>query len=184
MLDEKNKSLLLKLAKASIKYGLENSQALPINVTDYEPILQDQGASFVTLHINQQLRGCIGTLEAWRPLVEDVVENAYAAAFRDPRFPALSEDEYSALTYHISILNPPTPMQFNDEDDLLAQIRPGVDGLILEDVGRRGTFLPSVWESLPEARDFLSHLKLKAGLSANHWSETIRVQRYTVDDIE
>lgn len=184
MLDEINKNRLLKLAMASIKYGLDHGQSLPVNLADYDTALQENGASFVTLHINNQLRGCIGTLEANRPLVADVVENSYAAAFRDTRFQPLQADEYEQLHYHISILNPPVPMQFESEQDLLSQLRPGIDGLVMEDLGRRGTFLPSVWESLPEPRDFLTHLKLKSGLSAQHWSDSIRIQRYTVDDIE
>lgn len=184
MLDDKNKQLLLKLAAASVKYGLDHSQPLPVILGDYDEVLQRNGACFVTLHIDGQLRGCIGTLEAYRSLVEDLVTNAYSAAFRDPRFPALNADEYNQLHYHISVLNPSTPMQFESEADLVSQLRPNIDGLILEDVGRRGTFLPSVWESLPDARDFLKHLKLKAGLSADHWSDSIKVQRYTVEDIE
>ncbi|MDH5178626.1 MAG: AmmeMemoRadiSam system protein A [Gammaproteobacteria bacterium] len=184
MLEEKNKTLLLKLAAASVKYGLDHHQPLPINVDEYPDELRQNGAGFVTLQIDNELRGCIGTLEAYQPLVADVVQNAYAAAFRDPRFPALRADEYAQLHYHISVLNPPQPMEFASEADLLAQLRPHIDGLILSDAGRRGTFLPSVWESLPQPRDFLTHLKLKAGLSAGHWSDTIHVQRYTVEDIE
>jgi len=184
MLHDTHKAQLLKLAAASIKYGLEHHCPLPINPAEYPVELQQERACFVTLTIKTQLRGCIGTLEAYRPLVNDVVENAYAAAFRDPRFGAVSTAEYQQLHYHISVLNPPAPMQFNSEDDLLAQLRPGIDGLILEDLGRRGTFLPSVWESLPTPADFLRHLKIKAGLVATHWSSSLKVQRYTVEDIE
>jgi AmmeMemoRadiSam system protein A len=116
--------------------------------------------------------------------VEDVADNAYAAAFRDPRFPTLTQDEYPMLQYHISVLNPPEPMTFTSEDDLLKQIRPNIDGLVLSDKGMRGTFLPSVWESLPTAEQFLSHLKQKAGLPADYWSDTVKVERYTVENIE
>lgn len=184
MLEEPHKRQLLKLAAASIKYGLDNRQPLPINLSDYPQPLQQIRASFVTLTIRQQLRGCIGTLEAQCPLVEDVVENAFAAAFRDPRFSLLQADEYPQLHYHISVLKPPSPMQFSSEADLISQLRPGIDGLILEDLGRRGTFLPSVWESLPKPADFMHHLKLKAGFTPSHWSPSLRVQRYTVEDIE
>lgn len=184
MLEESDKKQLLNLAAASVKYGLEHHTPLPVNPADYPPALQQIRASFVTLTINQQLRGCLGTLEAHCPLVADVIENAFAAAFRDPRFNPLQESEYHQLQYHISILNPPRPMQFDSEADLIARLRPGIDGLILEDLGRRGTFLPIVWESLPDAAQFLQHLKIKAGLSPSHWSPTLAVKRYTVENIE
>ena len=124
------------------------------------------------------LRGCIGHLEAVQPLVVDVAENAFAAAFRDPRFPALTAREWPDVEVHLSILTPAQPITFVDEPDLLAQLRPGEDGLILEDGPNRGTFLPSVWESLPDAGQFLTQLKRKAGLAANHWSEQLRIYRY------
>ncbi len=184
MLETSLKHQLLKLAAASIKYGLQHGSPIPVDPSEYPSPLQQPRASFVTLMIKQQLRGCIGSLEAYRPLVEDVVENAFAAAFRDPRFHPLQTQEYERLHYHISILTPPSPMQFQSEADLLAQLRPGIDGLILADLGRRGTFLPSVWESLPEPADFLRHLKLKAGFSPTYWSPSLTIQRYTVEDIE
>lgn len=118
-------------------------------------------------------------LQAIRPLVKDVAENAYAAAFRDPRFPPLREAEMSDLALHISILSPSENMTFSSEDDLLSQIRAGVDGLVLQENGHRGTFLPSVWEQLPDKILFLQQLKQKAGLPANYWSDTIKVARYT-----
>jgi AmmeMemoRadiSam system protein A len=184
MFTDKQKQTLLQLAKTSIQHGLDTGRALPVKLEDYESELREQGACFVTLQINNQLRGCIGSLEAYRPLVEDVADNAFAAAFRDPRFPKLSEDEYDHLHYHISVLDKPQPMSFSSEQDLLQQIRPGIDGLVLQDKHNKGTFLPSVWESLPDAESFLEHLKLKAGLSPGYWSDTIKVERYTVEDIE
>lgn len=184
VLEDSDKRQLLELAAASIKYGLEHQQALPVELESFPPALQAIKASFVTLQINKQLRGCIGTLQAYRPLVEDVVENAFAAAFHDSRFNPLQEADYEQLHYHISVLNPPTPMHFGSEADLLGQLRPGIDGLILQDLGRRGTFLPSVWETLPTAREFLQHLKIKAGLSPGHWSPSLTLQRYTVEDFE
>jgi AmmeMemoRadiSam system protein A len=126
-----------------------------------------------------ELRGCIGSLEAYRPLVEDVAHNAYAAAFSDPRFTPLSETELIDVEFHISVLTPAAPMHFESEADLLSQLRPGIDGLVLEDAGHRGTFLPSVWESLPDAAQFLQHLKMKAGLPADYWSDNLKVSRYT-----
>ena len=184
MLEESHKQTLLKLAAASIKYGLDHSKPLPVELRQYPDELQHTKACFVTLQIHQQLRGCIGTLEAYRPLVTDVVENAFAAAFQDPRFNPVQNNEYELLHYHISVLNTPEPMSFSSEEDLLQQIRPGVDGLILEDLGRRGTFLPSVWESLHTPDEFFHHLKTKAGLSPQHWSTSLKIYRYTVEDIE
>jgi len=180
--DEKKQ--LLELAAASIRHGLEKGQPLPIELQDYPEPLQQPGACFVTLHINDQLRGCIGSLEAERPLVEDVTKNAYAAAFHDPRFHPVTKTEYQQLHYHISVLQPAEPMTFTSEQDLLSQLRPGIDGVILEDRGNRGTFLPSVWESLPTPEQFFMHLKQKAGLPQNHWSDTIKVSRYTAEDVE
>jgi uncharacterized protein len=182
--NEADKKQLLDLARASIQYGLEHGNPIAVTLGNYPAHLQEQRACFVTLQIDHQLRGCIGSLEAHRPLVEDVADNAYAAAFRDPRFAPVSEIEYPQLQYHISVLNPPEPMSFTSEQDLLNQIRPGIDGLVLSDRGYRGTFLPSVWESLPTAQEFLSHLKQKAGLPSDYWSDTLRVDRYTVENIE
>jgi len=184
VISDSAKQILLEVARQSIQYGLQHANPLPVEPGDYPEELQVQGASFVTLSLDQQLRGCIGSLEARRPLIVDVADNAFAAAFRDPRFPPLSEAEFPDLDYHISILTPPEPMQFSDEADLLAQIQPNIDGLVLEDRGHRGTFLPSVWESLPQPAEFLRHLKLKAGLPTDYWSDTLKVSRYRVQDVE
>ena len=143
--------------------------------------LQQIRATFVTLEIDGELRGCIGTLEAHQALVNDVAYNAHAAAFSDPRFFPLSEKEYPRLDIHISILTPAEPMRFSSENDLIAQLRPGVDGLILQDGNHRGTFLPSVWEQLPEAKQFFTHLKRKAGLPMDYWTDSLQVYRYTTE---
>jgi len=182
MLDQRERQILLQVAADSVRHGLDKGKALKIDLTDYPEVLQQHGASFVTLTIQHQLRGCIGMLQPTRPLVEDVAQNAYSAAFEDTRFAPVHTAEYDLLAYHISILNPPEPMEFESEADLLAQLRPGIDGLVLEDRGRRATFLPSVWESLPRAADFLRHLKLKAGLPGDYWSSSLRAQRYTVEE--
>lgn len=182
MITPEDKNVLLNTARDSIEHGLKQGQPLFPDPRDYSHTLQEPGASFVTLTLQGQLRGCIGSLEAHRPLVIDVAENAYAAAFRDPRFPQLSDTEFPDLEYHISILKPAEPMQFDSEDDLIKQLRPGVDGLILEDNSRRGTFLPQVWDSLPEPQQFLRHLKQKAGLPMDYWSDTVKVSRYTVEE--
>ena len=182
MLDDHERQTLLQVAADSVRHGLDTGKPLKVKVADYAIALQQAGACFVTLTIGHQLRGCVGLLQATRPLVEDVAQNAYAAAFEDNRFPPLSVAEYDQLEYHISILNPTEAIEFESEADLLQQLRPGIDGLILEERGRRATFLPSVWESLPRATDFLRHLKIKAGLPPDYWSNTLRAQRYTVED--
>jgi hypothetical protein len=176
--------LLLHVARDSIAHGLEHRCPLPVNAREYPTPLQEPRATFVTLHADNNLRGCIGTLEARQPLVQDVAHNAYAAAFSDPRFPSLRAHELATLTIHISVLTPPEDMDVRSEADLLRQLRPGIDGLILRDGARRGTFLPAVWESLPDAREFVRHLKRKAGMSENDWPPTVSVQRYRAVVIE
>jgi len=172
---------LLALARASIDHGLTHGEALPPAMESLPPDLCALRATFVTLHLSGNLRGCIGSLEARRPLAKDITDNAFAAAFRDPRFPPVTATEAPRLELEISVLSPAEPMHFRSEADLLAQLRPGVDGLILADLGRSGTFLPSVWSQLPDPRDFLVHLKHKAGLPADHWSATLTVERYTTE---
>lgn len=172
---------LLQIARGAIVQTLESPhRKLPLSGKLPDELMQKR-ATFVTLTIGGRLRGCIGMLEACRPLAEDVAENARAAAFEDPRFPPLTLPELAKLEIHISILSPSEEMVFSSESDLLRQIRPGVDGLILQAGFRRGTFLPSVWAELPEKELFLTHLKLKAGLPADYWSDTLRVFRYTTD---
>jgi AmmeMemoRadiSam system protein A len=175
---------LLKLANDSIEYGLLHHTVMQLNLTDYAKRLCEQRACFVTLTIAKQLRGCIGSLQAHQPLVQDVAHNAYAAAFQDPRFSPLTKAEFEQIAICISVLSKPERMSFVSEDDLLRQIRPNIDGLILTDGMYKGTFLPSVWESLPTPQQFLSQLKMKAGLPTNHWSDTLIVERYTTEIIE
>jgi AmmeMemoRadiSam system protein A len=179
-LTEVQRSELLSVARESIEFGLSHLGAPEVDAR-CRPPLDQPGASFVTLHRHGRLRGCIGSLEARRPLLVDVAENAYAAAFRDPRFPPLQAGELDGLAVDVSVLSEPDAMRFGSQADLLAQIRPGIDGLILEDRGRRGTFLPSVWESLTTADLFLQQLRVKAGLPPDHWSDTLRVWRYTTE---
>jgi len=174
--------VMLRIADHSIRYGLQHGRPPALDIEGLDPDLQEQRASFVTLKEQGQLRGCIGSLEAYRPLALDINDNAFNAAFRDPRFPPVGPAEVDRLDIHISVLTPPAPMSFVDEADLLAQIRPGIDGLILEDRGRRGTFLPSVWEELPDPVTFLRHLKLKAGLPPDWWSDSLRVWRYETEE--
>jgi AmmeMemoRadiSam system protein A len=171
--------LLTEIALRSIEHGLQHGRALPVRIDEFDAPLRVPRASFVTLKKRGELRGCIGAIAAVRPLVEDVAHNAFAAAFEDPRFPGLRAAELPELEVHLSVLSQPEPIHFRDEADLVARIRPGVDGLILTQGPHRGTFLPSVWEQLRDPREFLAHLKLKAGLPADYWSDAIRVQRYT-----
>lgn len=175
---------LLELAKASIRHGLQTGKPLPVNLADYPLELRTPCATFVTLHLNHNLRGCVGILEAQKPLAQDVADNAFAAAFRDSRFSPLDASEFGQLGIHLSLLSAPEPIEFVSEQDLLDRLQPGVDGLILEEGMRRATFLPSVWESLPKKQDFLQHLKVKAGLPPGYWSDKLKFSRYRVDLIE
>lgn len=145
-----------------------------------DPALGQPGAVFVTLTQDGELRGCIGSLEAHRSLLEDVKKNARSAAFLDPRFSPLSLRELHQVKVEVSLLTPPVPMRFGSEDDLLSQLNPREDGVILRHGGHRATFLPQVWESLPEPASFLRHLKQKAGLPADFWAADITVSRYGV----
>lgn len=138
------------------------------------------GATFVTLTLNDRLRGCIGSLEAHRPLADDVAANAVAAAFQDPRFSPLSPAEWRTTKLEVSLLEPAVAMTFEDETDAIAQLRPGQDGLILTWRSRRSTFLPQVWDTLPDPRAFMRQLKLKAGLPADFWDDTMTLARYGV----
>jgi len=172
---------LLEVATDAIDHQLTHRQPLPIEAAKYDVPLQAQRATFVTLHLHRQLRGCIGILEAHQPLISDVAYNAQAAAFQDPRFTPVSALEAGSLDIHISVLSPAEEICFSSEHQLISQLQSGVDGLILEEGSHRGTFLPSVWEQLPSPQAFLRHLKQKAQLPADYWSETLRVYRYTTE---
>ena len=174
---------LLHLAAASIEHGLEHGRALPVKGADRAPELRRDGVSFVTLKRNGKLRGCIGSSARQRPLFEDVAANGYAAAFKDPRFPALAKDELDTLVVSVSVLSPSHPMTFADEADLLGQLRPGTDGLTIMDGKLRALFLPSVWKSLPKREQFLGHLKVKAKLTRDHWSDDFKAWRFVAEEI-
>jgi AmmeMemoRadiSam system protein A len=168
--------ILLQLARCAIADAL-GEPAAEIEHADW---LREPGATFVTLTRQGELRGCIGSLVAERPLREDVTSNARAAAFRDPRFTPLTRTGYREIEVEVSLLSALTPIEFESEEHLLTQLRPRVDGLLLEHGWQRGTFLPQVWEQLPEPQAFLAHLKRKAGLPADVRTSEIRVSRYTV----
>jgi AmmeMemoRadiSam system protein A len=186
-LTEQDRQILKEVARQAIAYGLAQDISwgrrpeMPVNSAEYSEALQAIRGCFVTLNLHDELHGCIGTLDAYQPLVIDVAHNAHAAAFYDPRFPPTTQQQLDELDIHISILNPAEAMQFDSEADLLRQLRPGIDGLILEDGGQRGTFLPVVWESLKTPEEFLLHLKYKAGLPANYWSNSLKISRYTTE---
>lgn len=169
-------SLLLATARAAIAGALGVPHAEPPDAPTPDAV----GACFVTLTSQGRLRGCIGTLRAWRPLLADVRANAVAAALRDPRFPPLTAEEYPDIRIEVSVLTPPEPLVVRDEADLLAQLVPHRDGVILEAGGRRGTFLPQVWDHLSDPATFLRHLKRKAGLREDGWDPDSQVSRYRV----
>jgi AmmeMemoRadiSam system protein A len=180
-LDAAERAALLDVARRSIAHGLAHGHPLAVDPDAWSPALRAHQAAFVTLNRAGQLRGCIGHLEATQPLVLDVADNAFAAAFRDPRFLPLAPDELDGLEIHVSVLSPPVALEVSSEEELLRRLRPGIDGLILDDGLHRGTFLPSVWESLPKPAQFVGQLKLKAGLPIAYWSDRIRVSRYTTE---
>lgn len=174
----------LNIAGASIEHGIAKNSAINVDLKSFPPQLQHIGACFVTLTKNGRLRGCIGSPEAHRPLVQDIAHNAYRAARHDPRFPPLEAAEIKDIHVSISVLSPQTPMTITSESDLLEQLRPGIDGLVIADNQMRALFLPSVWEQLPKPEDFLSRLKLKAGMKADHWSDTFTAHRFIVGEVK
>lgn len=169
-------ALLLRLARHAIAAQLGDDVAVPAE-TDSE-LLQARRGVFVTLTMAGKLRGCIGTLANDVPLIESIPDCARGAAFRDPRFAPVTPAELSDLCVEISILTEPQPLVVLGRDQLLAELRPGIDGLILKEDTRRSTFLPQVWEQLPQPEAFVSHLLRKAGLPADYWSERLRCSRY------
>ena len=175
MLDELGNALLIRARNAIAKEFGMAEQPEPAQAA-----LSQSGATFVTLTQHGQLRGCIGSLEAWRTLDQDVRANAKAAAFRDPRFNPLTRNEFDHTRFEVSLLTPALPITFTDEADAIRQMRPGIDGMILECHGRRGTFLPQVWESLPDPQQFFTHLKQKAGFAPDFWSPDVKLYRYEV----
>jgi len=169
-------TVLLRLARSAIAASFGE----PSVAHDPAGWLDNPGATFVTLTRQGELRGCIGTLIAERPLREDVASNARAAAFRDPRFAPVTQREFAELNVEVSLLSPLEPVACESESHLLSLLRPGVDGVLLEHGWQRSTFLPQVWEQLPEPKMFLAHLKRKAGLPADFWAHDLKVSRYIV----
>lgn len=179
-----HRAALLRVAGRALHSRLSHGRAPTIDLRSFPAPLQSLRASFVTLTRDGRLRGCIGSLQAHRPLADDVAANAVRSGFEDPRFAPVTAAELDGAEIEVAILSAPAPMTFRDEADLLSQLRPGEDGLIMEDRGRRGTFLPKVWDQLPTPEEFLSHLKRKSGLPADHWSPDLKVWRYVTESFK
>lgn len=175
---------LLRLARKTIADACRQGLPPEVEQRSYPAAFMEQRATFVTLQKNNELRGCIGSLQAHRPLIEDIVHNAFAAAFRDFRFQPVTETELSDLEVEISILGPMTEMNVSSEEDLLAQLVPGKDGLVIESALYSATFLPQVWEQLPTPGQFLLHLKQKAGMPLDLWPENMKCSCYTCNKLK
>jgi AmmeMemoRadiSam system protein A len=169
-------SILLAIARESLAAALGFGEE---SLRD-EPWLHEPGATFITLRRLGELRGCVGTIQAYRPLLEDVRSNSRAAAFSDSRFPPVRPAEYVAISLEVSLLSPCEPFEVGCEEEVLCQLRPRTDGVVFEFQGSRSTFLPQVWEQLPDPWDFLAHLKRKAGFPDSFWDSEVKLWRYTV----
>lgn len=179
MRDEQGK-MLLQIARSSIARALQVGDFETDRVDKTAEWLCVPGATFITLTQHDRLRGCIGSLQTHQTLFENVCGNAVSAALHDNRFPPVTAEEFNSISIEVSLLSALQPLTTSSEADALAQLRPGIDGVMFECGVYRSTFLPQVWESLPKPRDFLAHLKLKAGLYADFWSDAVQLSRYTV----
>src|SRR5688572_26864060 len=167
--------VLLAFARGTIARELGGPGSAAAAGSEEAPWLREQGATFVTLKQSERLRGCIGSLQARRPLIDDVRGNALAAAFRDPRFPPLAREELERTRVEVSLLSPMEPINFESEQDALVQLRPGIDGVVFEYGYHSSTYLPQVWEDLPEPAEFLATLKQKAGLPPDFWDRDVKL---------
>ncbi len=181
-LAQAHRQVLLQTARNAIEYQFSTGKELVIDLAQLPAPITRQLASFVTINHHGRLRGCIGSLVAHRPLAADVAANAFSAAFRDPRFAPLSVSEYADTEIHISVLSEPQAISVSSREELIAQLRPGIDGLIIQEYGHRATYLPSVWQQLQDPDQFVSELRVKAGLSRLGWSSDTRVFRYTTEE--
>jgi len=179
----KEQEILLKIARDAI-YAAVHGQPLPvIDLGSLPPRLSEKRGTFVTLTIQGSLRGCIGTLEAYQPVALDVQEHAVAAAMQDSRFPVLHPSELPLINIEISVLTPKQPLTYTDPADLLEKLQPGIDGVVLQDGFRKATFLPQVWEKIPQPVLFLSELCMKMGAPANLWQKKpLEVYTYQVEE--
>jgi len=177
--DSQLSQMLLALARAAISAAVSGKEAPSLSdLTSRYPDLMAPAACFVTLHKAGRLRGCIGSLTAWRPFLVDLVENAVAAATRDPRFQPVQQAELAAVNIDISLLTPPVQLIVESEQELLQKLKPGIHGLIFEGGGKRATYLPTVWDMLPDPKMFVRELKQKAGLPADYWDSQVVCQVY------
>jgi len=184
-LTPEERQFLLKLARQAISHAVQNKPLPPLDKSQLSPALLEPGAVFVTLTRRGELRGCIGALEAYQPLVDDVREHAVAAALDDFRFPPVRPDELADLHIEISRLTVPQPLDYDNPADLPRRLRPGVDGVILRDGFRRATFLPQVWDKIPDPERFLEHLCQKMGAAPDVWRQKkLAVQVYQVEEFE
>jgi AmmeMemoRadiSam system protein A len=182
-LTDEEKKTLLRLARNSLELGVRGQQLPPTPASDLSPCLKEPGASFATLTIDGQLRGCIGALEPYQSLASDVQEHALAAALEDPRFPPVRPEELDQIQVEISRLTLPEPMEYTDANDLLSRLRPNIDGVILHDGIRRATFLPQVWEKIPDKERFLDNLCMKMGAAPDAWRKKhLEVLTYQVEE--
>ncbi len=182
-LTDGEKQILLRLAREAMESAVKGETLPPLDKQALPLSLREEGASFVTLTIHGELRGCIGALEAYQPLADDVQEHAVAASLRDPRFPPVGESELSRIRLEVSRLTAPHPLEYSSGDDLLKKLRPHVDGVILKDGFRRATFLPQVWEKIPDPAEFLDHLCQKMGARPGLWRDAkLVVQTYQVEE--
>ena len=182
-LTSEEQNILLTMARQALVEGVDGKTLDPLKLNELPKSLTDQGATFVTLTKRGALRGCVGALEAHQPLAEDVREHAVAAALQDYRFPQVSPDEVPELKIEISRLTTPQELEYGGADDLLKLLRPGIDGVILRDGFRRATFLPQVWEKIPDPAEFISHLCQKMGVDENTWRyRRLEVFTYQVEE--
>ena len=182
-LTDGEKRILLRLAREAMEHAVRGKILPPLDVESLTPRLRENGATFVTLTVHGNLRGCIGAIEAYQPLVDDVREHAAAAALEDPRFRPVTENELSRIKLEVSRLTVPHPLEYSSGEELPAKLRPHVDGVILKDEFRRATFLPQVWEQIPDPEDFLDHLCAKMGARRDLWRKTkLQVYTYQVEE--
>jgi len=182
-LTQTEKEILLKYAREALEVGVQGGKLSSINMEQLPERLREIGASFVTLTIGGYLRGCIGTLEASQPLIDDVREHTLAAAFNDYRFPPVRPEEVDRINIEISYLSPPIPLDYRDSDDLVNHLHPGIDGVVIRDGSRRATFLPQVWQKISDPEEFLSMLCRKMGVDANSWrTKKLEILVYQVEE--
>ena len=181
---EKYRKPLLDIAQQSVRHGIKTGNCPNVEVVSFPHPMRTHRRTFVSVHTGGSLRGCVGSLAPNNPLIADVVQNAFRAAFEDKRFKPLTEADLADTKISVSVLSTPRAMAFRNEADLVAQLQPDTDGLILQDGNKRGIFLPIVWEQISEPQQFLRHLKNKAGLPLDHWSDGLKVWRYSTESFD